>query len=218
MIRVYLETGARRSFAGALEWPGWCRSRRDEGSALEALLIYAPRFQAAIGSAVRGFTAPASAAELKVAERLDGNATTDFGAPAMPPAADSRPAEAADLEKLHAILRACWDAFDRSAAAASGADLRKGPRGGGRNLEAIVAHVLDAERMYLARLGGARPKGAGMADEREAFLDALARRAGGAPPARASRSVPWTPRYAVRRSAWHVLDHAWEIEDRAAPA
>jgi hypothetical protein len=25
----------------------------------------------------------------------------------------------------------------------------------------------------------------------------------------------WLPRYFVRRVAWHALDHAWEIEDRA---
>jgi hypothetical protein len=24
----------------------------------------------------------------------------------------------------------------------------------------------------------------------------------------------WTPRFYVRYSAWHILDHAWEIEDR----
>jgi hypothetical protein len=24
----------------------------------------------------------------------------------------------------------------------------------------------------------------------------------------------WTPRYFVRRSAWHTVDHLWEIEDR----
>ena len=32
-------------------------------------------------------------------------------------------------------------------------------------------------------------------------------------------SVPvpkgWPHRYAARRIAWHVLDHAWEMEDRA---
>jgi hypothetical protein len=26
------------------------------------------------------------------------------------------------------------------------------------------------------------------------------------------------PRYAIRRIAWHVLDHAWEIEDKSDPA
>jgi hypothetical protein len=24
----------------------------------------------------------------------------------------------------------------------------------------------------------------------------------------------WAPRYFARRVAWHMLDHAWEIEDR----
>jgi hypothetical protein len=26
--------------------------------------------------------------------------------------------------------------------------------------------------------------------------------------------IRWPARYYVRRAAWHVLDHAWEIEDR----
>jgi len=25
----------------------------------------------------------------------------------------------------------------------------------------------------------------------------------------------WTTRYAARRIAWHVLEHAWEMQDRA---
>ena len=25
----------------------------------------------------------------------------------------------------------------------------------------------------------------------------------------------WSPRFFVRYVAWHTLDHAWEIEDRA---
>ena len=37
-VETYLEVGAKRVFAGALDWPGWCRSSRHERDALEALL------------------------------------------------------------------------------------------------------------------------------------------------------------------------------------
>jgi hypothetical protein len=83
---VYLEIGAKRTFAGALDWPGWCRSGGDE---------------------------------------------------------------AAELRRFQAILQAL-------SSASSGDTPKQGPRGG----------------------------------------------------------VRWTPRRFVKRVAWHVLDHAWEIEDR----
>ena len=27
---------------------------------------------------------------------------------------------------------------------------------------------------------------------------------------------PWLPAYAIRRITWHVLDHAWEIQDKSS--
>jgi hypothetical protein len=111
-------------------------------------------------------------------------------------------------------MRACWAALDRAAAAADGRVLHTGPRGGGRQLGNIVAHVADAEGAYLSKLG-ARPAAA---DARAAALAVFASRARGEPPERTPRSgVLWSPRYFVRRAAWHVLDHAWEIEDRSRP-
>ncbi|HZP25460.1 MAG TPA: hypothetical protein VFB90_00245 [Dehalococcoidia bacterium] len=219
-IAAYLEVGSRRVFAGALDWPGWCRSGRAEASALEALVAYGPRYAAAIGPWARGFIAPDDAAVLNVVERLAGNATTDFGAPAIAPAADERPLDESELERLQGLLQACWIAFDAAAEAASSVPLQKGPRGGGRELSAIVSHVMEADRSYLPLLWSAQRKtGADakleMTRLREAILDALRSRARGeAPPPRLSKRV-WTPRYFVRRSAWHALDHAWEIEDRA---
>ncbi len=123
---------------------------------------------------------------------------------------------------LRGLLQACWAAFDASAEAAAPAVLRKGPRGGGRELGAIVSHVMEADRAYIARLWGPHPKAkdtdvaAEMARLREVIVDALQFRARGEalPESRRSTNV-WTPRYFVRRSAWHALDHAWEIEDRA---
>jgi hypothetical protein len=219
-LPVYLEVGAKRVFAGALDWPGWCRAGRDEGDALESLVAYGQRYVRAVRSAARGLRLPKDVSGMKVVERLKGNATTDFGAPGIAPESDATPLAGRELKRLEALLQACWVAFDASARAAVMANLRKGPRGGGRDLDAIVAHVLDADAAYLSGLGGAyhAPAGANAMEQmRRDFLEVLAERAGGAMPVSTRRKRPyWTPRYAVRRAAWHALDHAWEIEDRAS--
>jgi len=223
-IEVYLEAGSKRVFAGALEWPGWCRSGRDGETALEALARYGPRYKAALGRAARGFKSPADASSFEVVERLKGDATTDFGAPGMAPSSDERQLEGAELKRLAGLLQACWAAFDAAAQAASGAMLRKGPRGGGRDLEPMVLHVMEADGAYLSGLGGRYRGPAGdtdvpaeMATVREAILETLDARARGEPLPQSPRRTRklWAPRFALRRSAWHALDHAWEIEDRA---
>ncbi len=222
-IDVYLEVGKKRTFAGAVDWPGWCRVGRDEASALQALFPYGPRYARVLSAARLGFKAPADASALKVVERLAGDATTDFGAPGIAPSADKRPVDDAELERLQAILKSCWRTFDQAVSAAQGKELRKGPRGGGRDLDKIVEHVLGAEEGYLSRLGDKFKLGpTDDPNERpsllhQAILDTLGAAARGETPTRGPRGgARWTPRYFVRRSAWHVLDHAWEIQDRAA--
>src|SRR5712691_9395455 len=91
---VFIERGAKRVFAGAIEWPGWCRSGRMEEAALEALLGYGPRYAEALGRRKLGFVSPAEVGRLRVVERRTGNATTDLGAPAIAPQADGRPIDA----------------------------------------------------------------------------------------------------------------------------
>jgi hypothetical protein len=220
-IGVYLEKGRRRVFAGAIDWPGWCRSARDEDDALRALLRYAPRYAATLGPGL-GFTPPAELSALEVIERLDGNSGTDFGAPMVPPTSDGRKVDRKALTRLVALLEASWAAFDAAVHDASGAVLAKGPRGGGRDLDAIVDHVAGADKAYLSRLGGTSPKARGtehsarLGDVRTSILGVISARSRGdpLPDAQRKRSL-WSPRYGVRRSAWHALDHAWEIEDRA---
>lgn len=223
-LNIYLEVGSKRVFAGALDWPGWSRSARDEDAAVEALLAYAPRYARAVARARVGFKPPTQRTRVEIVERLRGNATTDFGAPGIPPSADSKPLPPAELKRYVAILEASWAAFDDAAKTHRRATLRKGPRGGGRELPAIRSHVLEADGAYLRSLGGAfRPdRNTGEAaitkGLRAVMTNALAARARGEPPDKPLRSGRmWTPRYAVRRSAWHALDHAWEIEDRAGP-
>lgn len=221
VIAVYLEVGAKRTIAGALSWPGWCRVARDEAGALQALVAYAPRYERLLGAAGIAFAAPASPASLAVVERLAGGSGTDYGVPELAPVDDARPMDEGALREAERMLRACWQAFDAAAEAAVGKTLRVGPRGGGRDLNGMVDHVVSAERSYVAQLGWRweQPPPEDLAERaqqvRGAALLALAAAARDELPKRGPRGgVSWTPRYFVRRAAWHVLDHAWELEDR----
>ena len=219
---VYLEVGAKRVFACAVDWPGWCRSGPDEASALAALLEYGPRYARVVGSARLGFEAPARVEDVRIVERLAGNATTDFGAPGVIPSADRGDASDADYLRLEKVLRAAWRALDAARKRAEGKVLRKGPRGGGRELDAIVRHVIEADRSYLAGLGWKLRPSDRLADAldqtRSAITNALAASARGEIPATGPRGGKrWPVRYFVRRSAWHVIAHAWEIERRLLP-
>lgn len=220
---VYLEVGSKRAFAGAVDWPGWCRHGRTAEEALAALLEYGPRYRAALARTKLGFVAPTALEQLVVVERLTGTAATDFGVPGVPPSADAdRSCDAAGVARFEAILRAGWRAFDAAVQAARGKTLATGPRGGGRSLDGIVSHVLEADAAYVRAAGWRVPPDAEpderLAAMRRAILEALRASATGQLPARGPRGgARWTARYFVRRVAWHVFSHAWEIERRAQP-
>ena len=223
-VLIYLEQTSKRAFACALDWPGWCRGGRDEAEAVAALVTYGPRYAQAVAESGVPFQPPSDPSELDIVERLPGNAGTDFGMPAISPESDQRPLSADELERLIALLRAAWLALDEAARAHAHAELRKGPRGGGRDADKIVAHVLEADRAYVQGLGGSDNAlrdvhGEELEVMRKAALDTLRARQEGLEPTPGPRrkSPFWTPRYFIRRSAWHSLDHAWEIEDRALP-
>jgi len=205
--RVCLEVGARRCFASALDWPGWCRSGKGEDEALATLAGYSARY----ASVAAGARIPLArdAATFEVVERVEGNATTDFGAPAIVAASERQPVDATEARRLATLVQACWATLRRAADAAP-AELRKGPRGGGRDRDAIVDHVYDAEAAYFRKLGLRLPKST-PAERRTALAARLTE-----PWDEASAPEgTWPLRYAVRRVGWHALDHAWEIEDRS---
>jgi len=221
-IEVYLEIGQTRTFAIALDWPGWCRSGRDEAGALQALYDYGPCYAQALEAERLPFRAPSEASALVVVERLTGNATTNFGTPNLALSRDMKPIDPTELELWQVVLKACWQTFDTAVRAATGQALRKGPRGGGRDMTKIIEHVRDGDASYLTSLGGRLPPGEentpsqSLAHIRQAILSTLTAVVRGEVPARGPRGgIHWTPRYFVRRLAWHELDHAWEIEDRA---
>jgi hypothetical protein len=213
---VFLEVGNKRVFACALDWPGWCRAGKDEALALAALAAYAPRY--AVVPERAGIAYPARVGEnLEVVQRLPGSATTDFGAPGEIAGVDAERTTRAQAERLTALVVASWAAFDQVRGGAPAA-LRKGPRGGGRDRDKMVDHVLGAEAAY-ARMLGVKHRQPAIDDQaaiaalRDDIVAVLRAPSDGSPP------LPkgWPPRYAARRIAWHVLDHAWEIEDRSDP-
>jgi hypothetical protein len=218
-IDVYLEIGKKRTFAGAVDWPGWCRMGRDQEAALEALFEAGPRYARILRPARLGFQAPRDISAFVVVERLKGNATTDFGAPDRAPSDDKRAIRDPELRRLQTILKACWRAFDAAARKAKGKTLRAGPRGGGWTPKGILEHVQGSETGYLSSLGGKVQSTSehqpSKEEIRQAILNTLAASARGEIAKLGPRGGKrWLPRYFVRREAWHVLDHLWEIEDR----
>jgi hypothetical protein len=195
--RVYVEAGAKKAFASAAGWPGWCRAGKDEAGALAALAAYAPRY--AKVAKLSGIDLPKDATDFQVVERLPGNVTTDFGAPGIPAKDESKPLTPAENRRMVSLLDAAWTYLDQ-VRAKSPESLRKGPRGGGRDREKMYEHVLDSESGY-SRQVGVRLKDVDRGALREALLHPR-------------DDYRWPAAYAMRRIAWHALDHAWEMEDR----
>ena len=110
-------------------------------------------------------------------------------------------------------MAAAWTVLDRVAAAAPPV-LRKGPRGGGRDRDQVLQHVLAAEASYARKIGVRHREpvlgdDAAIAELRTDILERL-----GAARAFKTGEKGWPARYAARRIAWHAIDHAWEIEDK----
>ena len=211
------EVGPKRSFVWAIDWPGWCRGAKTVELAHETLIAYAPRY--AVVARVAGLALPdVDAAQLDAIESVGGGSGTDFGVPSSITKSDRRRVTGAEAGRLASLVEAAWTVFDRVAAGAP-AELRKGPRGGGRDRDKMIGHVIEADHAY-AREIGIRVKEPRFGDraaieaERTAVLEALRQPSDGSPLA----DRKWTLRYAARRIAWHALDHAWEMEDRSEPA
>ena len=212
-ISVSLETSAKKVFASAIEWPGWSRSGKTEELAVTALESYAPRYATVASAAGERF----SPDDYDIVERVSGGSGTDFGVPSSVTDLDRRPVAAAEAERLAHLVEAAWDTFAAVAAGAP-AELRKGPRGGGRDRDKMIGHVAESDAYYAHEIGitGKRPDptdDAAIATMRAQMLEILRAPSDGS--ALAGRT--WTPRYAARRIAWHALDHAWEMEDRSDP-
>ncbi len=213
LVRVLIEATGKRVFASAVDWPGWARTARNEEAAVTALGEHAERY--AVVAAEAGL--PFSPGGYIVIERVPGTATTDFGAPDRPGAVEGELLSKAEARRMTALVAAAWNVLDRVVAGAP-ASLRKGPRGGGRDRDAIAEHVLAAEHAY-ARKIGVRVSAPRHGDKKaiRAMRDAIIATLDGARSGEPVGERGWLPRYAARRIAWHAVDHAWEIENRTEP-
>ena len=212
-VAVTLESGPRKTFARAIDWPGWSRAGKTPELAMEALERSAARYAVVAENAGEPF----EPTEYDVVEEVPGGGGTDFGVPSVVTDLDARPTDSSDANRLVRLVEAAWVTLDRVTAAAP-AELRKGPRGGGRDRDKMVAHVIEAEWAY-AREIGIKMRQPDSTDPaavdlmRSTMLDVLREPTDGSPLA----GRRWTARYAAARIAWHALDHAWEMEDRSDP-
>lgn len=209
-IAVSIEAAPKKTFATAVDWPGWSRSAKTEELAIEALGAYMLRYAVVAVDAGEDL----GTGHLAVAERTEGSSGTDFGVPSAITWLDARPVSRDEAERLARLVAAAWSVFDRVASAAP-AELRKGPRGGGRDRDRMIGHVIESDWYYAPEIG-LKPKQPDPADraaieaQRAAVLEILRQPSDGSP----LGGRTWTTRYAARRIAWHALDHAWETEDR----
>jgi hypothetical protein len=213
-IRVMVELGKKKAVAVALDWPGWDRSGKSEAEALQVFAAYRPRYAkvAKLAGLAGEFR---KAGEIAVVERLAGTGMTDFYGLSFRSAGSEQEAISdAACDRKIALLRASWTYFDDVASRVS-AELRKGPRGGGRDRDKIVRHANGAEIDEFAKKVGvntpldARERPDDLRSHREAFCAAIRDYNARGVPART-----WTVQFVIRHSAYHMLDHAWEMEDR----
>ncbi len=214
-LRVILEIGKkRRVVAGALDWPGLDRWGTSEDDALDRLSSYLPRYAGVAERASLG-SAFARARAVEVVERVPGSSSTDFWGIAHVPSQIERDVlSSTELERRLDLLRACWASFDDVAGRVSH-ELRPGSRSAGRSRDQIIRHVYGTEPEQFSRKIEVRTPldvvltPDGLARHRPAYLDAIRAYNGQGRPARS-----WPIQFLVRRTAHHVMDHAWEMEDR----
>ncbi len=214
-LRLILEVGKkRRVVAGAMDWPGLDRWGTSEDDAIEKLRSYVPRY-AAVADRAGLASAFAAVRDVDVIERVPGSSSTDFWGIAHVPSEIEREVLApADLDRRLVLLEACWAEFDDVAVRITG-ELRPGSRSAGRTLDQIVRHVYASEPEQFSRKVEVRtPREvaltpAGLVDHRAAYLAAIRAYNTEGKPART-----WPIQFLVRRTAHHVMDHAWEMEDR----
>ena len=213
-IAVVIESGAKKSFARAIDWPGWSRSGKTPELAMDALQTSARRYAVVAENAGESF----DPVEFEIVDEVPGGGGTDFGVPSVVTDLDRRPTDRSDANRLVRLVDAAWTTLDHVTAAAP-AELRKGPRGGGSDRDNMVAHVIEAEGAYAREMCITLKKPPDPTDPaaidlmRSAMLDVLREPSDGSPLA----GRRWTVRYAAGRIAWHALDHTWEMEDRSDP-
>jgi hypothetical protein len=216
-VRTVVERGpkGKKAVAFAVDWPGWSRGAKSTESALDTLESYRERYRPIAIAAGRADEFDA-AGPLDVVEDRVGTGSTDFwGISFSPSGLEREPMDETELDRKIGLLRACWAFFDGVAARVS-PEMRKGPRGGGRDRDQIIRHTIRTESEEFAkRLGLRVPEGGaltphGRREYRETYVATM--RAYNAGEGKRMRS--WNLPFLIRHSAYHAMDHAWEMEDK----
>jgi hypothetical protein len=214
-LRVMLETGpkGKRVVAVAPDWPGLERGAKTEEGAIERLVAYLPRY--AQIAKLAGMDAEfAAITTTEVVEHYPGTGSTDFwGISFGFSGIDMEAMSREELARELTLMRACWALFDEVRARVS-AQLQQGPRGGGRDRDQIVRHVVVNEQQWAKKLGLVPPGSGTSTDEglkahRDDYCTAIR-----AVHAHANMARTWPLRYLIRHTAYHTLDHTWEMEDK----
>jgi hypothetical protein len=217
-MRVMLEMGpkGKKVVAVAPDWPGLERGAKTEEEAIERLRAYVPRY-APVARLAGLADELAASSGTRVVERYPGVGSTDFwGISFAFSEIDQKRVTSEALERELALMQASWAFFDQVRARVS-AEMQKGPRGGGRERDHIVRHVLVVEQDWSRKLGLQTPE-APLLDSKElkayraAYTQAI--RAFQAEGKMAGKVAKWPLRYLIRHTAFHTLDHAWEMEDK----
>jgi hypothetical protein len=215
-FRVQLEVGpkGKKVAAVAQDWPGLSRGAKTKENAIEQLVTYLPRY--APVARLAGMEAEfAGLTTAELVEEYQGPGSTDFwGISFGYSSFDKQAMSGVELERELTLLRACWSFFDDARSRVS-AELQKGPRGGGRDRDRIVRHVLFNELEWAPKKLGVvtdqeallTPKG--LNAHRESYCDAIR-----AFHAEGKMARNWPLRYMIRHTAFHTMDHAWEMEDK----
>jgi hypothetical protein len=215
---VTLEIGpkGKKVVAVATDWPGLARGAKSEEEAIERLRSYIPRYSQ-VAKLADMDAAFATVKDIDLVERYPGTGSTDFwGISFAFSSIDQQEMSADELERELRLMQACWAFFDDVRGRVS-AEMQKGPRGGGRNRDRIVGHTFAAEQDWATKVGVLTPDGAMLTDEglkvhREAYCQAIrAYHSQGKLPGQRAK---WPLRYLIRHTAFHTLDHAWEMEDK----
>lgn len=217
-LRVTIEVGpkGKKVIAVAPDWPGLERGAKTEEAALERLQAYLPRYaQIATLAGMGGEFDPSAA--LNIVEHYPGVGSTDFwGISFAFSSIDKQALSSEDLEHDLTLMRACWAFFDLVRGRVS-AEMQRGARGGGRDRDEIVRHTLYAELQWAKMIGVLTPGAEMLTDEgltahRAAYCNAIRDyHAQGKP---AGKLAKWPLRYLIRHTAYHALDHSWEMEDK----
>jgi hypothetical protein len=212
-LEIVIERGKKKAVAYAPSWPGLSRGASSIDGALEKLASYADRYRGVAALAGLSGEFP-STPTFKIVEEVPGRGMTDFwGISFNPSTGELGQMSEPECERKLAILRACWKYFDRVAARVS-ADLKKGPRGGGRDRDQIIRHIFANERDWAKMLAldlseDAMLTAQGRAKHRNAYVRAIRQYNAAGKSARS-----WRLQFLLRHTAYHVMDHAWEMEDK----